>query len=344
MKNAVLAMSTRNTINIGDYIQGLAAAQFFDKIDLRIERERLNTYDGDECNMIMNGWYMHEPKNWPPSPLINPLFVAFHINSLTAGAMLSSESIAYLKEHQPIGCRDKKTMNALNEKGVDAYFTGCMTLTLGETYKNTKDRKGLFFVDPYANVPKTVKCRLKYIALFFFNFYTCLNIFFKDFHSAIIRPVDRMVLVSSFVHSYKKIFGRKKLRKAQYISQARHKFRTPQKNNEAHFQRAEEILNIYANAEQVVTTRIHCALPCLGMGTPVVYVKNTTQEDYDSCRLDGLVDLFNVVEWDSKECKLIESPMTEMLSKGEVIENKESWMPIKDKLVVKCKEFVLSCK
>ena len=39
MKNAILVASTTTRINIGDYIQGIAAAQFFDKIDYYIERD-----------------------------------------------------------------------------------------------------------------------------------------------------------------------------------------------------------------------------------------------------------------------------------------------------------------
>lgn len=338
MKSAVLAMSTKKGINVGDYIQGLAAAQFFDKVDSYLERERLNSYTGEECKIIMNGWFMHEPKNWPPSEKLNPLYVAFHLNSTAKDEMLSDESIAYLKKHQPIGCRDRKTMEMLKEKGVDAYFSGCMTLTLGEKYKNTQTRSGLFFVDPYARTPKTFLSTLKYFALFFANFRTAVKVYRKDFYATVVNPFTRALIVSSFVHNYKKIFGAEKIRNAEYVSQVRSQVFT-RKTNEEYFEQAKNVLNRYVNAEQVVTSRIHCALPCLGMETPVVYVNHIKQKETDECRLDGLVDLFNIVEWDNKECKLVESPITEMLSKGEVVKNKDNWRPIKDKLVARCKEF-----
>jgi hypothetical protein len=35
---------------------------------------------------------------------------------------------------------------------------------------------------------------------------------------------------------------------------------------------AGELLNIYGRSELVITTRLHCALPCLALGTPVVLV------------------------------------------------------------------------
>lgn len=84
-----MVMATEPRINIGDYIQALAAAQFFDSIDTLIERERLDEYDGEKVKMIMNGWYMHHPEHWPPSPKIRPLFVAFHINSAVRSGLLT---------------------------------------------------------------------------------------------------------------------------------------------------------------------------------------------------------------------------------------------------------------
>ena len=65
---------------------------------------------------------MHHPEQWPPSEKIHPLFVAFHINELAKDTLLSNESIAYLKAHEPIGCRDTHTTDMLKAKGVKAYF------------------------------------------------------------------------------------------------------------------------------------------------------------------------------------------------------------------------------
>ena len=138
MKYKLLAVSkfpNISGVNIGDYVQALASSQFLPHIDGFIDRdEDLKDYAGEPCKVIMNGWYMHLPQNWPPSDLIDPLFVAFHLNSGVKEVLLSSQSIAYLKSHQPIGCRDLNTLYLLSKNGVDAYFSGCMTLTLGEKY------------------------------------------------------------------------------------------------------------------------------------------------------------------------------------------------------------------
>ncbi|MHB9292886.1 hypothetical protein Holit_01999 [Hollandina sp. SP2] len=45
--------------------------------------------------------------------------------------MLSPAGIKYLKKHEPIGCRDYGTVKLLGKYGINAYFSGCLTLTLG---------------------------------------------------------------------------------------------------------------------------------------------------------------------------------------------------------------------
>jgi hypothetical protein len=53
--------------------------------------------------------------------------------------------------------------------------------------------------------------------------------------------------------------------------------------------RAQELLDLYARASCVVTARLHCALPCLAMGTPVLFV-NLASDGY---RFAGLLDLLH---------------------------------------------------
>lgn len=148
MKYKLLGVSTEDGVNIGDYIQALAAGQYYDNVDGFVQREKLSEYSGEPSAIIMNGWFMHHPFNWPPpQDLIKPLFVAFHINVSSEKELLSKKSIEYLKNHSPIGCRDQRTCRLLRDKGVDAYFSGCLTLTLGNRY-HTEEKSGrVFFVD-----------------------------------------------------------------------------------------------------------------------------------------------------------------------------------------------------
>ena len=58
---------------------------------------------------------------------------------------------------------------------------------------------------------------------------------------------------------------------------------------EARFARAEELLQTYARASCAVTTRLHCALPCLAFGTPVLLLDTGG----DRHRFTGLTDFVN---------------------------------------------------
>ncbi len=51
--------------------------------------------------------------------------------------------------------------------------------------------------------------------------------------------------------------------------------------------KAARLLSLYAHAKCVVTTRLHCALPCLALATPVLFI-NTAPDQY---RLSGLIEL-----------------------------------------------------
>ena len=120
------------SINLGDYIQSIVALQFLLRIDTYIYREKLHLYKGEKLFLIMNGCFMHKPLNWPPSSDIHPLFISFHITSPSVEYLTSDESITYLKKYEPIGCRDEFTENILKSKGINAYFSGCLTLTLNK--------------------------------------------------------------------------------------------------------------------------------------------------------------------------------------------------------------------
>ena len=122
MKYKLLSVHTEKTVNIGDYIQALASLQFLPSFDGFVEREGLNSYSEEECTVIMNGWFMHNPNQWPPSNMIHPIFFSFHINSSVYDKFQEKESISYLKKYEPIGCRDTNTEELLNKNGIKAFF------------------------------------------------------------------------------------------------------------------------------------------------------------------------------------------------------------------------------
>ena len=129
METAVLGFV--GSKNIGDYIQTKAVIDIIDSKKTRIlDRENLDKYNEDDIKTIINGWFMENPKKWPPSNKIIPLFISFHINPSAQGELLKKESLEYLKKHEPIGCRDHYTRDILIEKGIKAYYSSCVTTSL----------------------------------------------------------------------------------------------------------------------------------------------------------------------------------------------------------------------
>ena len=135
-----------STVNIGDDIQTLAGINFLKKHGINdyvfVDREELSDYDGEPIKLVMNGWYMHNIKKFPPSDKIHPIFVSMHVWDEN----LIKENVEYFKKHQPIGCRDEYTVKQFKKYGIDAYFTGCLTL-LFDDVNNKKGGKYLVDLD-----------------------------------------------------------------------------------------------------------------------------------------------------------------------------------------------------
>ena len=333
MKNGLLIYQTNldiNIFNIGDYIQSLAASQFFERTDVYINREQLDIYNGENVKLIMNGWFMHSSKNWPPSSKIKPLFVAFHLNSLAKNELLSEESIKYFKLQEPIGCRDYKTVKLLEEKGVKAYFSACMTLTLGEKYKNNSKNNKVFFVDPFYYFSKFKI--LFYISTLVLNFKRIKKISFKENKNTTIK---NLIHTAAFYRQYNKIFDKDILINSEYIN---HEIPDTFESENEKFDYAKYLLSEYSQAQFVVTSRIHCALPCLALDTPVLYTDDLNQLEVSYCRLDGIRDLFNTIKIDKDNIYVDNQPSK--INFKTKLSNKKDYIKYRDKLIETCKKFV----
>ncbi|MCR5653110.1 MAG: polysaccharide pyruvyl transferase family protein [Ruminococcus sp.] len=140
MKYGVLY--NKNNVNIGDDIQAYATARFLPRIDYFIDREHIDEFKPETeepVAVIMNAWYMWAKWNWPPSKYILPKMIGFHYAdhqlAKQPGSPIKYEFLEglggeYLKAYGPVGCRDYFTRDKLSEIGVDAYFSGCITMTL----------------------------------------------------------------------------------------------------------------------------------------------------------------------------------------------------------------------
>jgi len=264
------------TTNIGDDIQSLATEQFLPRVDYYIPRDGLGHFRSRiKVHIIMNGWFMHKTfyfrnsKNhlkgilhrierkihngyyaWPPPKCLHPLFISFHATHTENkhNGIVSQRLIRYYKEHEPIGCRDYATMNAFSSLGIEAYFSGCLTLTLKR--RNLPRTDNIYFVDPFGPLS----------GRYYFPM--------PD------EPEFPNELWEKFPISIRN--------KAHYITHY-----TREKDHQKRLNYAQDLIAKYSVAKLVITSRLHCALPCLALGTPVLFIKPR----FDVSRFDGLIDL-----------------------------------------------------
>lgn len=136
-----------SSINIGDEIQSIAASRFLPRVDRYIRRERISKYKSSKkTKLIMNAWWMWNQRFFPPSEDIEPLLISMYIRAAIRDTFLTDKTKKYLIEHGPVGCRDKSTEKYLQENGIPAYFSGCLTLTL-EKNPEIKKRDFILTVD-----------------------------------------------------------------------------------------------------------------------------------------------------------------------------------------------------
>ena len=306
----------RKNVNVGDFIQSLAAKQFLPQADVLIDREKLSLYAGNPVKMIMNGWYMTNPKNWPPSDLIDPLFVSFHINETVEDSMLSEQSVEYLKKHEPIGCRDYHTSEILGKAGIKAYFSGCLTLTLGKSYKRRPCSGEIIFVDVL-------------------NEFSKLKDLYKHPRITLEKVRNGLFFDGFFKHSLmRKMFSKSLLKNAVYLEQ------TVEMNGEDLFDYTDRLLKRLAAAKFVVTSRIHIALPCLAMGVPVIFVNGGLYLSRDIYRLGGLVDLMNQIHIDRKHNISANFDVKFPITEDFVFENRNSYLKYAESLSETCEKFL----
>ena len=279
MNKTFAILSYPNSNNLGDFIQSEAAKQYLkNKIVKQIDREQLHSYDGTKVQMFMNGWFMENPNNWPPSKKINPLFLSFHLNPTSKKKMLSQKGVNFLKKHQPIGCRDIYTQKILSDCGVETYFSSCLTLTLRRNNfvkKNTR-RQGILVVSPMErlisenfsassfslekvlNKIKTLKKKRQYLkGMKRLNFFLSRQKEPVYFKSQLVDPLE---------------------------------FSENERSNKAIKQ-----LRDIAKAKLLITSRIHSALPAVAFGTPVLFISDGLDHINQKSRLQGMEAFFPIL-------------------------------------------------
>lgn len=80
----------------------------------------------------------------------------------------------------------------------------------------------------------------------------------------------------------------KVIEKSHYINKNENK----KLSYEDRFKNVEELLKLYQNAKLVITSRLHCALPCIALGTPVILVKDDKSIYYKD-RIESFLEYLN---------------------------------------------------
>lgn len=340
--------------NIGDYVQSLAALQFVPNLGkvVYLDREQLNTVkqdDDSEIKTIMNGWWMGNPVNFPPAKVINPLYVSFHLRPRIEKSFFTEKVIKHLRINGPVGCRDENTVRLMKAHGIDAYFSGCLTLTLGMTLKHheTNDPK-VYFVDPYVDkffskdIKASLTSLLRSISCFVSQTRKIARIARQiALTSNMKRGTLSLYIYATKVYStYSNTFSQDVFENAVYLSHSISKSKYP--TDEKRFQIARELLEKYSKAKYVVTSKIHCGLPCLGIGTPVILVVSSGM--IRTGRMGRLKDFFRKGFVENGKCKLSGADFSladnELITLSYSFSNYEAHLPYANDLIEKCEKFI----
>ena len=138
-----------NSVNLGDYVQSIAAQQFLPRVGAFVDRDDFGALPNDPgCRLIANGWYHLSDSRHVPPPEVRPLYVAFHINNVE-DAQKFPNLLSRLKAQSretPVGCRDLGTWRFLRQAGVESYFSSCLTTTLERgRFTHAGERRGVVF-------------------------------------------------------------------------------------------------------------------------------------------------------------------------------------------------------
>lgn len=194
------------------------------------------------------------------SDCLEPLLTSVHINNTDNANEFHNvlDKLKAASQKSPIGCRDFATQRFLQSNGIACFFSSCLTTTLQrKDYSDGRDRSGVIFSD-------------------------CSN----DFYSKIF-PIDRFINKNRAINRINALLRNYYAQEA--ISYVTHECQLSVPHRER-FELAKALLQRYANAKLVITSRIHAALPCLGLGTPVILVC-----PYDQQRFEGLAELLNYI-------------------------------------------------
>lgn len=160
-------MKTR-PVNLGDPIQSYAVKNLYREMGISEEdmvpvpRYDVAEYDGEECVCIVNSASNYEELAYdshfmPPSPKVHAIPMSLHLHR-----ELPKDELEFYRTCGGVGCRDLFTVNYLRGLGVDAYLTGCLTLTLPKrTEEQARTADKIYLLDVPTDVMKIMPQEIK---------------------------------------------------------------------------------------------------------------------------------------------------------------------------------------
>lgn len=229
--------------NIGDDVQSYAIAKQMPSVDYVINREAMDVFKSkgnEQVAVVMAAWFLFNKGNWPPAKNIIPKFVGFHYTDrMLARHTGEAEETVFLTG---LGGDFLRRCGPI---GCREHYT--------ENQLNELDIPAYFSGCITLTLPKMpkVEAEKKYICL--------VDVRSNVIESTVEKAVkDKGIEVRRYSHQ----------RGAPYPD------KTPwQERSDV----IEDRLSIYQNAHCVVTRRLHCVLPCLAMGVPVLLITDNRE-------------------------------------------------------------------
>ena len=267
-----------NTKNIGDYIQTLSVIKLIDQDYKILNRESLNTYQEKARKVIINGWFMEHPHNFPPSNSLNPLFISFHISPSASKQMLNNRTINYLKKYEPIGCRDEYTQTLLQSYKVKTFLSSCITLTLQKSDFTSSSYKGnrALIIGAFDRLKPNIETNK--------GFYKMLVSSIKAPYKFLNYQIKKTIFYNLLKKQNLKLNFESQIVKKKISSHSQG------------IELAEKVLQKIANSDYVITSRIHSALPAVAMGKKVIFINEGLDHINHSSRLAGLESFFTSIK------------------------------------------------
>lgn len=250
-----------NKNNIGDSIvdlamRGIYCAMGIPEEDLvPINITNLSSYSGEHVIFpVIKGFPNYPRLSEAFSPAVHPVFLA-----LAMYGDLDPADVPYLKQHEPIGCRDAYTLVQMQKYGISAYLNGCITVCLSPP--------------PATGGGQVVRRGAK-------------KVFLVDTEPELEAQIPPELL-------------QKSVRETHAIAGDLHT---------SPLLEAERVLREYwEDAELVITSRLHAAVPCLSMGIPVILAKNIYSSRF--AWVDRLIPVYQLeqygeIDWNPKTVDL----------------------------------------